>query len=196
MASRAVVRRGDDRTAVTLLDHAHDRSGVEGRPVGEHDERVRDLVVECGQPAAKRCAGAVLPVRRVHQPCLPAVAEVEGAKVERVRSGHDDHVVHGRERERVEHRRQQLALFRPPVPRRGAGGEHDGGDHRVLRARERRVLDHDRLDRLLVGVAQPPDAVDHRAALDDLPEQGVLRRQAGVRCGDDEELTARRPCRL
>ena len=93
-----------------------------------------------------------------------------------MRAAHDDDLVDRRVREGVEDGRQQLALLGTAVPRRGAGGEHDRGDHCGLRARERRVLDHDRLDRLLVGVAEPADPIDHRETLDDVTEHGVLRR--------------------
>src|SRR3954470_17754827 len=64
-------------------------------------------------------------------------------------------------------------------------------------ALQRRLLDDDRHDRLLVvGRRHLRDPVDDVLAARHLADERVLRREAGVRGGDDEELAPRRAGRL
>src|SRR5262249_47233635 len=49
---------------------------------------------------------------------------------------------------------------------------------------------------LVLRIAEPSDAEDDRQAARDLAEERVLRREARVRAGDNEELTAGGACRL
>src|SRR6478609_2810193 len=82
--------------------------------------------------------------------------------------------------------------FRSPYRR----NQRFAGVREVLLA-DRRLADDDRLGRVLGGVGRDRrDLRDHVVALGHLAQQRVVGRKAGVGGGDDEELAARRACRL
>src|SRR5205823_1565576 len=82
---------------------------------------MRHLLWERCEAAAQRRARAVLPAR--------AVDDVRSGRLELVRALHHDDRLDAVER--GQYGGQECTLLRRAVARRGPGGEHDGGDHRV-----------------------------------------------------------------
>ncbi len=121
MQSDASVACRDDLPALGAprLDHAVDRARIELGPVREHDDRRLGSRRKRGEPAAKRGAGAALPV-----------GAGDALDLEWMRAAHHDDAVDLAQRERLEHRGEQLHLLRrrDAVARRGAGGEDDRVD--------------------------------------------------------------------
>jgi hypothetical protein len=62
----AVVRRGEHRRVVAVFEQTLHGARIERRAVGQHDDRVRHVVAERGEPRAERRAGAPFPVRCVY----------------------------------------------------------------------------------------------------------------------------------
>ena len=192
MAARAVVRRGDHRLVAGSLDHAGHGPRVELRAIGQHDERVRHLVAE-------RCrdrSAAMLPAR-------PPTGRSGRTSTREPRSN----LV--RAPRPLRPRRSETRPLRPAPPGRPAGtraasGRRTGSQRRRLARPRRRSsnsdggsLELDDLRRLLgrriPELADPPH---DRSAGGDRAEHRVVRRQAGVRSRDDEELAATRPGRF
>jgi hypothetical protein len=128
--SAAVGRRQDGRAVSTPgLDDAVDRRRAQVGSVRQDDHRRLDHLVERAQAAAKRRARAGRPFR--------AVNRAPGG-VDRVRAENDDDVVdRGGRLDPFEHAGEQDPLLRRPEPARLPRGQHDGGDHCVLRGDER-----------------------------------------------------------
>jgi hypothetical protein len=108
MAAGAVVRRGEH--GLVVLQESLDCARIEVRAVRQDDDRPGDVVAERRDPAAQRGTGALLPVLAVHDPGLRCV----NTKFVRALDHHD--LVDRGARERVEHRRQKLALLDAAVP--------------------------------------------------------------------------------
>jgi hypothetical protein len=121
MQPHAAVARRDDVSALgpPRLGHAVDRTRIELRPVGEHDERSLRSRGKGSEPATERGAGAALPV-----------GAGNALHVEWVRAAHDDDPVDAAPPERVEHAREELDLLRrrDAVARGRAGGQDDRVD--------------------------------------------------------------------
>jgi hypothetical protein len=107
-------------------DDAIDRGRREVGTVGEDDNGGFDLRAERFEAAAKRRAGAALPVRTVDDP---------GVGVERVGAADHHDLVDLARAHALEHARQQQALLRSAEPGRGACREDDGGYVQRLTAR-------------------------------------------------------------
>ena len=105
-------------------DHAVDRRRGELRAVGEDDDSCLGVRRERLEAAAKRCAGASLPVVAVDD---------AGVGLEGVCPGHDDDLVDTARADALEDERQEQSLLRRAEPARGAGREHDGRDHQPPR---------------------------------------------------------------
>jgi len=125
MAAYAAVGRGQHVASAfsPRFGDAVERFGREVGAVGQDDRRGGDLGAERGEPAAKRGAGAPLPVG------APDCARV-GLDV--VRAEHDDDLAErAGATDAREHFVEEELLLRRAEPRRGSGGEHYGGDHRL-----------------------------------------------------------------
>ena len=188
MEPLTAVGRGDDRPGAVLprRDDAVDRARVEVGPVGEDDERGLDVVAQRREPAAQRRAGAALPsgqwtVRAsVSTWCAPMTTSTSSTALRA---------------DAFEHGRAGAALLRRAEASRCTGGEDDSGDSATLLTVI--LSDDDRLaSAARAGSPSVPIWSTTSEAVRHLADDRVVRRQADVVAGDDEELAAGRAGRL